>query len=243
MSLALRVRGGAQSRVTDRLRAIATALDPTLRLGPILTLDEVLREDQGTMRLLALAIALATLSVLLLSAAGIYALMSFTVARRRREIGIRAALGAHPRRLLASIFFPGAGPARRRSRRGAPGSSALLDGATGGELLGGEGAILLPGVSALMMVVGLVAGVPDPLAGVFGSSLPRRCERNRRCVIGTALAQSKAVIGAGSRRCAPTGRVPGRVGGCASPGRAGVDHSPVDISGVVLISGVKALGH
>ena len=104
MSLALRVRGAAQSRVTDRLRAIATALDPTLRLGPILTLDEVLREDQGTMRLLALAIALATLSVLLLSAAGIYALMSFTVARRRREIGIRAALGAHPRRLLASIF-------------------------------------------------------------------------------------------------------------------------------------------
>ena len=42
--------------------------------------------------------------MLRLSAAGIYALMSFTVARRRREVGIRAALGAQPRRLLASIF-------------------------------------------------------------------------------------------------------------------------------------------
>ena len=42
--------------------------------------------------------------VLLLSAAGIYALMSFTVAQRTREIGIRVALGARPRRVLGDIF-------------------------------------------------------------------------------------------------------------------------------------------
>jgi ABC-type antimicrobial peptide transport system permease subunit len=42
--------------------------------------------------------------VLLLSAAGIYALMSFTVAQRTREIGIRTALGAQPRRVIFNVF-------------------------------------------------------------------------------------------------------------------------------------------
>ena len=45
-----------------------------------------------------------TISAVLLSAAGIYALMSFTITRRRREIGIRSALGAGPRRVLGGVL-------------------------------------------------------------------------------------------------------------------------------------------
>ena len=41
---------------------------------------------------------------LLLSTAGIYALVSFTLARRTREIGIRTALGATPRRIVTGIL-------------------------------------------------------------------------------------------------------------------------------------------
>ena len=41
---------------------------------------------------------------LFLSAAGIFSLMSVSVARRTREIGLRTALGASPARLLAGIF-------------------------------------------------------------------------------------------------------------------------------------------
>jgi putative ABC transport system permease protein len=46
----------------------------------------------------------ATAIVLLFSMAGMYTLMAFIVAQRWHEIGVRAALGASPRRLIVGIF-------------------------------------------------------------------------------------------------------------------------------------------
>ncbi len=105
-----------------------------------------------------LALAIETLSVVLLSSAGIYALMSFTVSQRRREIGIRTALGADPGRLLRSIFS-------RAARQLAIGvavglaAAALVENLTGGALMNGNGAVLLPAVAVLMTAVGLLASV------------------------------------------------------------------------------------
>ena len=45
-----------------------------------------------------------TALVLFLSAMGIFSLMSVSVSRRTREIGLRAALGANPRHVLAGIL-------------------------------------------------------------------------------------------------------------------------------------------
>ena len=103
--MAIRLRS-APSTFSERLREIAAAVDPSLGLTDILPLDDVYRSrlDRMLGRMFAWTISLAILSLLFLSTAGIYALTSFAVTQRRREIGIRVALGAHPHRILGSIF-------------------------------------------------------------------------------------------------------------------------------------------
>lgn len=103
-------------------------------------------------------VGLVTVSVLLLSAAGISALMSFSVTRRQREIGIRTALGAPRRRIVAAVFS-------RSSRQISLGlligilAAGFLDRITGGELLGGSAAVLLPLVALMMIAAGLIGSV------------------------------------------------------------------------------------
>lgn len=155
-TLMLRVRSGP-SAFGNRLREIAASVDPDLYLRRIMSLEEDLRREQWISRLQAAVIAGMTVSVLLLSAAGIYALMSLTVSQRRREIGIRTALGADRTRLIASIF-----------------SRAILQLSIGagfgmlvafalerelGVLRDHSPIVVLPAVALLMITVGLLAAL------------------------------------------------------------------------------------
>ncbi|HSU17576.1 ABC transporter permease [Longimicrobium sp.] len=158
VSIGVKVGRGSPAAFAGRLREVATALDPALRLHDVLPLDEVYRKSQVATRLTAWALALVTLSVLLLSAAGIYALMSFTVAQRRREIGIRSALGAHPRQIVGAIFSRAVVQLAAGVVVGAV-VAALLDLGSGGTLMQGHAAVLLPVVGVLMLLVGLLAAV------------------------------------------------------------------------------------
>lgn len=80
------------------------AVDPALRFVDLQTAAGAERGRRHLLLSMVLLIIAVTGSVLLLSAAGIYAMMSFIVASRRREFGIRAALGAAPRRVLRNVF-------------------------------------------------------------------------------------------------------------------------------------------
>ncbi len=163
VSLLVRVQGTTAERFAPRLREIVTELDPTLRLSGIESLAQLHRQKLRTEGLLTLGVVGVTLSVLLLSAAGIHALMSFVVAQRRREIGIRTALGAHPRRILGSIFSR----ALRQLALGVAAGCVL----GGGLLLGsgsgpGRAAAVLLAVAGLMLGVGLLAALGPARRGL-----------------------------------------------------------------------------
>lgn len=156
--LSIRIRGGTPLAFTERLREITAGVDPMLRLTAVRPLGEVYRQEQMGLHWAALALSIVTLSVLLLSAAGIYALMSVAVTRRRKEIGIRVALGADRGRILRRIFQ------RAFAQLGIGvvlglATAALLDLASDGELMGRQGAAILPAVAAFMIAVGVLATV------------------------------------------------------------------------------------
>jgi predicted permease len=92
------------SGAAGRLREIAGSLHPQLLVDEVDPLEDRYLRFQGERIRTVYALAIVTLSVVLLSAAGMYALMSFTVNQRRREIGLRSALGAQPLQLLAGTF-------------------------------------------------------------------------------------------------------------------------------------------
>ena len=148
LSLAVRVRD--PEAFAPRLRGVAAGVDPTLRLTDVQPLAQVGGGEARMNWTLTSVAWLVSLTVLLLSATGIHSLVSFTVARRTREIGIRAALGARPRRIVVGIF----------SRAFLQVSAGVIAGSALASLFGLGSArqiLLLLAADAVMMLVGLAA--------------------------------------------------------------------------------------
>jgi predicted permease len=90
--------------LAPRIREIATAVDPTLRIHQMIRVDKTKAPQLWFLGLWVRITGGITLVALVLSLAGIYAVLSYIVARRTREIGVRVALGAGARRVITSIF-------------------------------------------------------------------------------------------------------------------------------------------
>jgi ABC-type lipoprotein release transport system permease subunit len=98
------VRGGDPMTLAPQVRDAATAVDPSLRLVNVRRGNEANNDILWLMTLWMRITAVLSSVALVLSLAGIYAVLSFTVARRTREIGVRVALGASRQRVVGATF-------------------------------------------------------------------------------------------------------------------------------------------
>ncbi|MBA3886113.1 MAG: hypothetical protein H0X67_10340 [Acidobacteria bacterium] len=163
--MALHLHPGDAEPWGTRLRHMAADVDPALQVRHVTAMDDLLRQHHRSMRLLAGVFVAMTLSVLLLSAAGIYAMMAFSVTQRRREIGIRLALGAGARRILWTMFSQAAAQLLADAALGAS-VAVLLNRAADGELMKEHAAIATAMVVLLMMVAGLLAALGPARQGL-----------------------------------------------------------------------------
>ena len=90
--------------MAPRVRDLALAIDPAIQVEQMMSLDQVTAPLLWFFGLWMRIIIGMTAVALLLSLAGIYAVLSYTVARRTREIGVRVALGSSPHQVITSIF-------------------------------------------------------------------------------------------------------------------------------------------
>jgi predicted permease len=101
---------GAPQSIAGALRAAIHAADPDVPAPPMRTMSEVFDVSVGTRRFQMLLAGGFALMALLVASFGIYAVVSYSVARRTSELGIRAALGAQAGDLYGLILWQGMAP-------------------------------------------------------------------------------------------------------------------------------------
>ena len=146
------------------VRPLIASIDPNLPVSQLQTMPQLLRGQTNGDRLIATLSAIFAGLATALAAVGLYAVLSYNVSERTRELGLRLALGASPRALLAMVM----------KQMGGIAAAAIVIGAAVALGVGRIAEALLFGVSGYNVVAfGLAIAVISAVA-VGASFLPAR---------------------------------------------------------------------
>jgi predicted permease len=108
VSFALR-RGDDPAAAAPLVRRAVAGLDPDLPIYGVLTLEQVVFRVIWVSRMFSVMFAGLAVFALVLASIGLYGVISYTVAQRTHEVGVRMALGAQPGAVLGLIMRQGLG--------------------------------------------------------------------------------------------------------------------------------------
>jgi putative ABC transport system permease protein len=94
---------GDPRALTGALRSTIVGIDANLAIESITTMDERISDSVAPRRFSAMTLGAFAGGALLLAAIGLYGLLAFSIAERRREIAVRLALGARPATVVRMV--------------------------------------------------------------------------------------------------------------------------------------------
>jgi predicted permease len=104
MYILLRTQASTQ-QAADEIRKTVAEIDPQVPVTRVRTLNEVVAASESASRSLAVLLLGFGVLAVVIGAVGVYSLIAYIVSWRRREIGIRLALGAQRRKIVGEIVL------------------------------------------------------------------------------------------------------------------------------------------